>query len=68
MKSIEIEEEAWTNNILLSTRVDSRPPMKWHRLRDVTHLGHVRGLPRLQGEGGEEAFETALRATEAKAR
>ena len=38
MKSIEIEEEAWTNNMLLSTRVDSRPPMKWHGLLDVTQL------------------------------
>ena len=28
------------------------------------HPGHVRGLPRLQGDGAEEASEKALRAAE----
>ena len=32
------------------------------------HPGHDRGLPRLQGEGAEEASETAMRAAKDKAR
>ena len=32
------------------------------------HPGHDRGLPRLQGEGAEEASETALRAAKDKMR
>ena len=40
------------------------------RGRELAHQypGHDRGLPRLQGEGAEEAFETALRAAKDKAR